>query len=570
MEGLEVADPYVERLMEAFSFLAARIQLKLDAEFPRFTQHLLEAVYPGYTAPVPSMAIVRFEPEPTEGSLASGVEIPRGSALRSVLGKGEQTSCEYRTAHAVTLWPIQIAEAEYLRFSGSTAGFDLPALPEIRSGQVKAGIRLRLRTTINIKLSQLPLDRLVIHFMGAEARPVRLFEQLLAIRAVGFADDEALLPPHHRRFSGYRLLQEYFAFPQRCLFVEMTGLAGGIRRCDAPEMDVVVLLDRVDPMLEGALDPAQFALNCTPAINLFPRRVDRIHLSDREYEYQVIPDRTRPMDYEVYDVLEVAGYSEGGERARTFDPFYATRDLPAMEGGAYFTLRRTPRLLSERQATSGPRTAYLGGAVFLALVDGSEAPFRSDLRQLAIEALCTNRDLPVLLSPGSGRTDFTLVSGAPVRSVRIVAGPTRPRPALAEGETAWRLIGHLSLNYLSLTDSDERQGAVALREMLGLYGDLTEPAVRKQIEGLRSIAHRPVLRRISQGAATSWVRGLEIMLSFDEAAFQGWGVYPLASVLERFFARYVSLNSFTETVARTLDRGEIARWPARIGNRTLV
>ena len=595
MEGLEVADPYVERLLEGFSFLAARVQLKLDAEFPRFTQHLLESIYPGYLAPVPSMAIVRFEPEPAEGSLADGVEIPRASVLRSVLGKGEQTPCEYRTAHDVQLWPIEIAQAQYVRFSGSTAGADLPALPEIRSGRVKAGIRLRLRTTTGVRMNQLGLDKLAVHLVGSEDMPMRIYEQLIAnavsvvarpatppaawhhvqgreaVRPMGFEDREALLPDTVRQFGGYRLLQEYFAFPQRFLFVELSGLASAVKRCAEPQLVVIVLLDRADPILDGKLDAGDFSLFCTPAINLFPRRADRIHLSDREYEYQVVPDRTRPMDYEVYEVLEVAGFAEGGERARTFSPFYATRDMAGMnEGGAYFTIRRTPRLMSERQAAQGPRSGYLGHEAYLAIVDAQEAPFSSDLRQLAIEVLCTNRDLPLLLSTGQGKTDFTLVSGAPVRSVRVVAGPTRPRPSLAEGETAWRLIGHLTLNYLSIADSDERQGAGALREMLALYGELAEPAVRKQIEGVRSISHRPVLRRVTQGASSAWVRGLEITITFDEAAFQGSGVFLLGAVLERFFARYVTLNSFTETVARTLDRGEIARWPARIGNRTLL
>jgi type VI secretion system protein ImpG len=244
--------------------------------------------------------------------------------------------------------------------------------------------------------------------------------------------------------------------------------------------------------------------------------------------------------------------------------------MPVEEDGAYFTLRRAPRLLSEKQAVQGPRTGYLGSSVFLSIVDSREAPFRPDLRQLGLETLCTNRDLPLMMNLGMGKTDFTLVSGAPVRETRVIAGPTRPRAPAAEGETAWRLIGQLSLNYLSLVDADEKQGAAAMRELLALYGDLAEPAVRKQIEGVRSIAHRPALRRVVQGAASSWVRGLELTVTFDEAAFQGAGVFALAAVLERFFARYVTLNSFTETVARTLDRGEIARWPARIGNRSLV
>jgi type VI secretion system protein ImpG len=594
MEGLEVSDPYVERLLEGFSFLAARVQLKIDAEFPRFTQHLLETVYPDTTAPVPAMAIVRFEPEPAEGSLADGVAIPRGSALRSVLGRGEQTPCEFRTAHAVTLWPIAIKEAEYLTFTGSAAGADLPPLPEIRSGRVKAGIRLRLRTTSGIRFDQLALDRIVLHVAGADAPAVRIAEQCVArtvamvarptrtpapwahvrgpaaVRGVGFDDDESLLPVSSRRFSGYRLVKEYFALPQRFLFVEIADLAPAVRRCAESELDVFLLFDRADPLAAGAVDAARFELFCTPAINLFPRRADRIHLAERDYEYHVVPDRTRPMDFEVYDVSEVAGYTEGGQRARTFEPFYAVRDMPVEEGGAYFTLRRIPRLLSDRQTAQGTRTGYLGTEMFLAIVDGREAPFRSDLRQLAVETLCTNRDLPLLLATGAGKTDFTLVSGAPVRSVRVLGAPSRPRAPMAEAEAAWRLIGHLSLNYLSLANSGEREGAAALREMLALYGDLAEPAVRKQIDGLRSITHRGALRRVGTGATKSWVRGLELDVTFDETAFQGSGAFVLAAVLERFFARYVSLNSFTETVARTLDRGEIARWPARIGSRTLL
>lgn len=594
MEGLEVADPYVERLLEGFSFLTARTQMKLDAEFPRFTQHLLEIVFPNYAAPVPSMAIVRFEPEPAEGSLAGGVEIARGSALRSVLGKGEQTPCEYRTAHAVTLWPIEIAEATYLRISSSVAGADLPLLPEIRSGRVKAAVRLRLRTTAGMRFDQLALDKLALHLAGGESASARLLQQLIAdsvavvakpakspapwhhvlpktaIRAAGFEEDEALLPQTHRRFSGYRLLQEYFALPQRLLFVEIGGLAGAVRRCPDTELDVVVLLDRIEPALDGVLDASQFALFCAPAINLFPRRGDRIHLNDRDYEFPVVPDRTRAQDFEVFDVLEVSGYGEGGERVRTFRPFYAVRDLAVEDGGAYFTIRRAPRLLSERQATQGPRSGYLGSSTFLSIVDGHEAPYPTGLRQLAVETLCTNRDLPLLMTLGQGKTDFTVVSGAPVRSARVLVGPTRPRPPIAEGDTAWRLVSHLALHQLTLADADGATGGAALREMLGLYGDVAEPAVRKQIEGVRALAHRPVIRRVSQGAATSWVRGLEITLTLDEAAFSGTCAFPLASVLERFFARYVSLNSFTETVARSLDRGEFARWPARIGNRTLL
>ncbi len=595
MEGLEVADPYVERLLESFAFLAARVQMKLDAEFPRFTQHLMESVFPNYLAPTPSMAVVRLEPEPGQGDLTQGIVVPRGTVLRSVLGKGETTPCEYRTSQDTTLWPIDLVDAQLVRVAGSAAGLDLPALPEVRSGRVRAALKLRLRATHGSRMDALGLDKLALHLRGGEDAPARLLENVIAgaigvvvrptkapaawhevlprerVRMMGLEDDEALLPVSHRGFSGYRLLQEYFAFPQRFLFFEVSGLQRAISKCADPEIDVIILLDRADPALEGQVDAGDFSLFCTPAINLFPRRADRIHLSEREYEYLVVPDRTRPMDYEVHEITEVAGFGEGGDRARTFLPFYGVSDLTrADEGGAFFSLRRVPRQLSSRQQVQGPRSGYLGSEVFISLVDGREAPFSGDLRQLGIETWCTNRDLPLMMPVGQGRTDFTLISGAPVRSVRVVAGPTRPRPTLAEGETAWRLISLLSLHQRALTDRDDKQGAAALREMLALHGELAEPAVRKQVEGLRQLATRPVMQRVTQGAATSWVRGLEVTITFDEASFQGTGVFLLSAVLERFFARVVTLNSFTETVIRTVERGEVARWPARIGSRATL
>jgi len=590
LEGFECADPYVERLLEGFAFLAARVQLKVDAEFPRFTQHLLETIYPGYLSPIPSMAMVQFQPDPSEGSLAAGVPVPRGSALRSLLGKGEQTACEYRTAHEVTLWPVEIQEAEYFRFSGAAASLGVPALPG-----VKAGLRIRLKTTGGLRFNQIALDRLTLHLRGAEEVPMQLYEQMLAnavalvarpvklpapwmevldpshIREVGFDDDQALLPPSTRSFSGHRLLNEYFSFPARFMFVELAGLGAAAARCAEGEMDLILLLGRSEPALESAVSAANFALFCSPAINLFPKRADRIDLSDRAHEYHVVADRTKALDFEVYEVTDVSGFGTAGEREREFLPFYASSDrTPERDRGAYFSVRRAPRLHAEGGGGFEARSNYFGNELFLSLVDANEAPYRSGLRQLGVGTLCTNRDLPLLMSLGGGRTDFTMASGAPVKAVRCLGSPTRPRAPLAEGGAAWRLISHLSLNYLSLMDSEQKVGAAALRELLLLYADVADSAVRKQIEGLKTVTVKPVLRRITSGGPISFGRGLQVEVTFDEAAFRGTGVFLLGAVLEPFFARYVSINSFTETVIRTLDRGETARWPARTGQRPIL
>jgi type VI secretion system protein ImpG len=586
LDGFECADPYVERLLEGFAFLAARVQLKVDAEYPRFTQHLLQMVYPHYLAPTPSMAIVQFQPDLTEGSLMEGFRVPRDSVLRSPLGKGDQTPCEYRTGHDVVLWPIELTAAEYFTWSRDMGKVDLPILQEAR-----AGIRLRLRTTAGLTFEKLALDSLTLFLRGGELA-MRLYEQLLAnpravvvrparkppawhevidkshVRSVGFDDPQALLPYAARSFQGYRLLHEYFAFPDRFLFVELTGLAPAVRRCKDNEIDVMVLLDRADPSLLNVVDVANFALFCAPAINLFPRRADSIHLSERQSEYHVVPDRTAPMDFEVYDVTQVVGSGTSATSDQDFLPFYSRNNLSThSQERAYYTLNRVPRVLSTRQRETGTRASYVGSEVFLSLVDANEAPYRADLKQLALTTLCTNRDLPLLLSVGQGRTDFTLQAGAPVVAVRCLSGPTGPRHSRAEGDFAWRLISHLSLNYLSLVDSDEEQGAAALRDLLLLYGGDSDPALQLQVEGVRSVQSAPIVRRVQKPGPIAFARGLEVAVTLDEAAFEGSGVFLLGAVLEQFFARHVSINAFTETVVKTLKRGEIIRWPARIGRR---
>lgn len=591
IEGFETTDPYVERLYEGFAFLAARVQLRIDAEYPKFTQNLMNIVYPQYLTPTPSMAVVQFQPS-AKASLEAGVRIPRATVLRGNLKKGEQTACEYRTAHEVTLWSVKIKEAEYFSNVGRFSAMQLPA-----GSKPRAGLRIRLASTADQLLNETLLDRLTLHLAGQSGQSMRLYEQLFgnacaviirptespaswteilpadSIAQVGFAYDQALLPEEHRTFSGYRLLREYFAFPDRFMFAEFTGLGQAIERCHAPEMDIIVLFDRHDQELENRVTPADFALHCTPAINLFPKRADRIHISQAATDYHIIPDRTRPMDFEVFQIEGVTGYGTSTDDQQVFLPFYACNDLTDFpDQSAFYTIRRDLRKLSSEQRRQGPRSSYIGSESYIALVDPNEAPYSSELKQLGIQTLCTNRDLPLQMPLGKQTSDFTLDMSAPVEVIRCIKGPSRPKPSLSKnrGEAAWRLINQLSLNYLSLVDSGEDQGAAALRELMTLYGDSNDAAVKKQIEGVRSIRSEQVTRRIPVPGPIAFGRGLKISITFDESAFIGSGIFLLGSVLEQFFARYVSINSFTETVICSVDRGEIAKWPVRIGQRQIV
>lgn len=583
LEEFECADPYVERLLEGFAFLAARVQLKIDAEFPRFTEQLLDVLCPNYLAPTPSMAVVQVRPDPQQGSLNAGFLLPRGTVLRGAI-RQEATVCEYRTAQDVTLWPIELVSVSYAPYMG-----DLAAVPFPPRRPIKATLRIRLRTTHGMPFSSLGFDRLPLYIRGGDVVTYRLHEALLGasvgiairdpngqgatafggeVRPLGFEDSEALLPSGPRAFQGYRLLHEYMAFPGRFFFAECAGIGASIKACASRDLEIVVALDRIEPGLEASVTSSYVGLFCTPAVNLFPKKADRIQLSDADHEHHVVADRIRPMDFEIHSVAGVTGLGKRGEARRELSPFYRRTawDDPASET-AYFTVHRAPRLASTRQKEQGHRSSYLGSETFITLVDTRGGTFDTDLAQLAIDTLCTNRDLPLRMPIGGGTTDFVVESAAPVQSVRCIAGPSPPRPSHAWGETSWRLVNHLSLNYLTLTDRDDGQGAVALRELLRLYGDISDSGAIRQIEGLRSAVGRPIVRKLPFEGPASFARGTEVALECDEAAFEGSSVFLFGMVMSRVFARYASINSFCETVLRTQQRGEVARWPMQLGRR---
>jgi type VI secretion system protein ImpG len=587
-DAKECPDPYVERLLEGFAYLTGRIQLKIDSEFPAFTQNLLEMVYPGYQAPTPAMAIVQFQVDLDEPGLAQGFSLPRQTTLRSRLQPGESTACVFRTAHPLTFWPVRLTAAQYHGYMPTLAGgVDLPR-------GIRGALSIKLQSTAGLSFRQLALDRLTVHLTGEEGTAHKLYEQIFAntvavlvrpgdgsgrwhevlgpeaVQPVGFADDEALLPKSPRAFGGYRLLKEYSALPARYLFVDLVGLGSAVKRCEGDSLEIMLLLDKADAALEKAVDASNFALNATPVVNLFPKRADRIHLSDSSHECHVVPERTRPMDYEINQVTGVTGYGVGVEALQDFEPFYAIHDQVTAQNGAYYTLRRAPRVLSSNQKLKGPRSSYVGTEVFVSLVNPAEAPYSSDITQLSVNTLCSNRDLPLFLSLGNNN-DFSLDVAAPVSGIRCIKGPSRPIAPVLEGETPWRLISHLSLNYLSLIDAGAKEGAAALREILGLYGPDIQSPLRKQLEGVQSIGARQIIHRMpSASGPIAFGRGVEIQMTFEERPFEGSGIFLLGAVLERFFARHASLNSFTQTVLHSAGRGEIKRWPARLGQRQVL
>jgi len=586
MDGVEVADPYVERLLEGFAFLSARVQLKIDAEHPKLIQHLLETVYPGFLSPVPSMMVARMRPDLLDPNLARGFTIARGSALTSDLARGQNTRCDFRTVQDVSLWPIQIDAVQY--FSHAP---DLPLnqLPFAR--QVRGGLRIKLRALGGTRFSQLRMERLAFHLAPPDDVAYRLYELVLgaslgswvggspkqlmrglsdaaSVQPVGYADEEAVLPETLRGFSGHRLLQEYAAMPQRFLFFEVADLARRLAQVDSAEAEIVLFFSRGEPTLEPVVDANSLALFCTPAVNLFVKRLDRIAVNGGGWEYHVVPDRARPMDFELHTLQSVTGYGTGEKAEQHFLPLYATFHDAARNHGAWYTMRREPRMLSARQRLEGPRTAYVGQEAFIALVDPSNAPYREELRQLSVTALVTNRDLPALL-PGAATT-WQLDGAGPAGRIETLRGPTKPSQRFARGDIGWTLVSLLTLNYLSIAGEDPARAAAALRSLLLLYGPEEEGSWAKQVESLQALEARTVTRRLPFPGPLTFGCGVEVTATVDEMGLQGGSAFLLGQVLERYFTRHASANSFCETVLRSNSRGEILRSRPRIGTRALL
>lgn len=579
-------DPYVERLLEGVAFLAARVSLKQQDQFPEFTQHLLQAIQPHYLAPTPSICIAGFEPQDGDPALATGQVIPRGTELTASIDDEARTPVSFRTGHVVTLWPLKITEVEYLGSRAAVAPFAAAA-----GVRAECGVRLRFAATAGVKLSQLSIEDLPIYLDGAEAVPGELYRQIIgqcaAVLArppgsaagaqgwttlpkptqVGFEDDEALLPAELRSFRGYRLLSEYFACPERFLFARLHGLAQAFAGSEE-QCDVVLLFDRPSTVLDGALEPGNFKLFASPAINLFEKQLGRVPIEPYKHEFHVLPDRTRPLDFEVFRLLDVKAHARDATEGRTVAPLYAFGALLYdWRDAMFYTTQLRPRRLSQREQRLRNRADYTGTETWISLTAPGNPERMDEITELSVRALVTNRELPEMLT-FRGEHHFT-GSGLPVRTISILRSPTRPRPPLGLNDAAWRVIGHLTPNYASLVVAEDDDPG-PLRNHLALYGRQDDAHLRRQIDGILAVRSRPISRRVPGLDRSAVARGRCITIKLDDASFDQSRIFLFSAVLERFLAEFVTINSFTECHFESPLEGNLVRWPPRIGRQHTI
>lgn len=575
LEPDRCGDPHAERMLEAFALLAARVHLRIDDEFPQITEALLNILYPHYLRPIPSMSVAEFHTDPERGKLTSSLRIPKGTVLYSRPVEG--VPCKFRTCYDTTLWPLRIAQAQWMTPDRLS--------PALRASEA-AVLRMEIECYADLTFEKLELDNLVFYLNG-ESAVIHALHELLCrkctrlvvrdptnpkapahelpvqnLRPMGFGEDDSVLPYPRRSFVGYRLLQEYFAFPEKFFFLSLGGLSelpkAGLKS-KAEILFLIAPFEHADRhhRLQVAVDARTLRLGCSPIINLFAQTAEPILVDQTRYQYPIVPDARRRRTMEVYSVDEVVSIDPETHQTVTYQPLYSQRHAVQESTPAYWYASRR---LSTRKGDEGTD-------VFLSLVDLSERPLQLEYDSVTVRCTCTNRDLVARLPFGSETGDFEMSGEAAVKRIVALHKPSPTQRPPLEGKALWYLISHLSLNYLSLVD----EGKEALQKLLQVYDFSGSPDVKKQISGITAVESRRHFTRVTSEHGVSFARGTRVEMEFDEDQFSGAGVYLFACVLENFLGLYTSMNSFTQLVAKSRQRKEpLGEWPPRAGQSILI
>jgi type VI secretion system protein ImpG len=573
-------DPHVNRLLEGFALLAARVHRRIDDDFPEISESLTRIIHPGYLRPIPSMTIVECQPDPSEGKKTAGLRVPRGTQLVTK-ATVEGLPCRFRTAYEVEIWPFTVAAAEWRQPER------MQRPPRSTTGvQAVAAARLRLRCHRDVIFSGLPLSRLRFHLAGDASVVYSLYELLSEncieiqlrdprdekkvialepdrLRMVGFDAEESLLPYERRSMDGHRLLQEYFSMPEKFLFFDLEGLEPLAQAGFGEEAEIVFLFSSFEraerqQVLELGVNERTFRLSCTPAINLFLQAAEPILLNQTRHEYTVIPDNRHSEMIEVFSIEEVTATNPRLRQSVVLEPVHAYRHQTRnREGLAFWSATRRLSQLGEREPSK----------VSISVVDltGNFTDPEADV--LMVRTLCTNFDLPSRFRFGAETGDFEAVGHAAAKTVIGLRRPTASVDPPGGQANLWRLISLLSLNYLSLNE----EGRTAMQEILRLHNLTGSTASDNEVGSILKMDSAPGFALVDSAYGLIPARGTQVEMEFDEQQFAGSGLYLFAAVLDRFLAGYAAINSFSQLTARsTLRKEALGKWPPRAGTQALL
>jgi len=560
LDANTVEDPHVSRLIEAFAFLTARTRLKLDDEFPEICEAMLNALYPYYLAPFPPVMMVQLHHNsPQSMESLDGASVRRGTRFETEAVQGEP--CRFRTCFASKVWPLSIESVTYLK-----APFAAPLLP--KAANIEAILKIRIkRASSKIKLPALNLDHLRLFVNGDSSTAGSLFETLLrdavgvaigldkdwqflpgsSLQPAGFLNEESLMEHSSRQLSAYRILSEYFCFPEKFRFIDLDFQQKWKGSLDAEAIEIFVYLSRSIDGLERSVERSSLMLGCTPAINTFFQRAEPIRLNELQAEHRIVPNAQRTRTMEVLSIDRVTARTAKGQ-TRNYSPFYASsHEIGDGELDGYWYASRRAAQPSEGEADRGSE-------VYISLVDLKGRRMSDQDWTLDVETTCLNRDLVARL-PSRDRLKLSFSEGGGQINATCVVPPTPAYRKLDKDGYHWRLISQLALNQLSLVGEE---GAQSLREILRLYNPSDSPATRNIIESVQKISYdrKSAVARVKGGPGSGLCRGMDVEVWLDPDKLVGAGPFVFALVLERFFGLFATLNSFTRTRVR-LERSEV-------------
>ena len=570
-------DPHVERLIESFAFLAARVHLRLEDDLSEITSALLQLIYPHYLRPLPAMSVAEFQVDPAQGKQSAGIVIPRGTPLVTKR-KVEGMPCRFRTSYPVELWPMTVAECAWRQPEQITS--------PVRAPGAVAVLRVLLRAGEDISLAAIGLNSVQFYLAGNAAVTLNLYELLSrnCMRIIarhprhplktveldvskleprGFDEEESLLPYSRQSFDGYRLIQEYFSFPEKFLFFRLSGLEALQALPASDEVELLIYISRFDrpersQALEVGVAPTTLRLGCTPIVNLFAHTAEPILLSHTNFEYRIVPDTRHQSMMEVFSVDNVLATSPSRRMTTPIDPLYAFRfqSISANRGVFWHSIRRYSPL-GDRQPSD----------MYLSLVDLDGELAEPNAEVLTAQCTCSNHDLPSRLTFNAPDGDFDAEGFGTVQNIRAVHRPTASHePPRGKGQM-WRLISQLSLNHLSLSEG----GLPALQEILRLHNFSGSPQLETQIGSITGLSSHRHFALVRGEHGSSPARGTRVQMQLDELQFSGGGAYLFAAVLDRFLGLYTSLNSFCQlSVSTSLRKEVLGEWRPRAGNRPLL
>jgi type VI secretion system protein ImpG len=567
-----VEDPHISRLIESVAFLNARIQSRLDDDFPRVVAALLEHLYPFYLSPKPSMLLAQMHTAP---GLDSAVTIEPGYLFETEPVSG--VPCRFRTTYPVTLTPLSISTAQLLPKPFNTPGSDAAR---------SANAVLELKFTSAARDFSLPeedLDSLAIH-IKPDQQAWNLYDLLYKdcvrivvassdldpsptlldpghLHPLGLSPNERILPNIGDTESQYQLLAEYFFYSEKFLFFQISGLKQALAD-RVGDFQVYIYLADSNRELENSLSARSFGLHCTPMINMFDISAEPCKIKREIAEYQVIPETSAIGDMEIYAITAVTLIDEGSGEQHHIPPYYGFSH-DSDKSPIYWHSTRRPTL-----SEVGRKGAITDVFLSLTNLDGS-AP-QEQRQTMHVQCLCSNGNLPGKLPYGGGQPKFSPVE--PMNGLKEATSISPPGPVrrqdLGHG-LLWRLLSHLNLNYLSLVGG--KNPAEQLREMLRLYDHGDTPAVRSQINAIDSLKTRIISLPMSVDGRPVICRGVDVEIMFDPSLLDSGSALLFGNVLMQFLSMYVNLNSFVRLSVKIKGRdGIYHRWEPVVGNRAII